>query len=144
LLATSNPSFFLSVPDMNLRTLWGRQSTDLEISSSVAPLLRNRSDVIFAAFVDLVRFSSSLAIGGSPLSGTPIGTSTTPGPQSAGYISSAIVGLIADKAMLPSHGKSSAKFITVTTLRIFRACERFFRHPLLLTSFNQVTSVSNF
>jgi hypothetical protein len=71
LLATSNPSFFLSVPDMNPRTLWGRQSTDLEISSSVAPLLRNRSDVIFAAFLDLVRFSSSLAIGGSPLSGTP-------------------------------------------------------------------------
>jgi hypothetical protein len=57
LLAISSPSFLLSVPDMNPRTLCGCQSTDLDISASVAPLRRIRSDVIFAAFVDLAHFS---------------------------------------------------------------------------------------
>jgi hypothetical protein len=57
LLTISSPNFLLSVPDMNPRTLCSCQSTDLNISASVAPLWRIRSDVFFAAFVDLAHFS---------------------------------------------------------------------------------------
>lgn len=53
LLVTSKPSLFLSVPDMKPLMLLGRQFAAFEISISVAPLLRNKRDVILAVFVDL-------------------------------------------------------------------------------------------